>query len=116
MKNLTRFTIFFWVLTVVQCLAQTVNIDSKFNLGNSTANSCVTDTCTNPFVLKTSDGSTHLWMLLPNPWGVKSGTGPGSSVTYGSNGTVTMTVEYTTATSGGVVGSPFILYGTDQWN
>jgi hypothetical protein len=68
----------------------------------------------NPLVHPVSAASKNLWMIVTNPWGVTSGTGT-IAASYSGTGTITTSVSLSGLPGGGVDGSPFTLYGCDQW-
>jgi hypothetical protein len=53
-------------------------------------------------------------MIVSNPWGVSSGSGT-IGVSYSGTGTITTSINLSGLPGGGVDGSPFTLYGCDQW-
>jgi hypothetical protein len=68
----------------------------------------------NPLVHPAGNASKNLWMILANPWGVKSGSGT-IGLNYSGTGTITTSINLSGLPGGGVDGSPFTLYGCDQW-
>jgi hypothetical protein len=53
-------------------------------------------------------------MMVTNPWGVSSGSGT-IAMNYSGTGSITTKINLTGLPGGGVDGSPFTLYGCDQW-
>src|SRR2546423_5949757 len=68
----------------------------------------------NPEVHPVANASKNLWMMVTNPWGVNKGSGT-VAMNYSGTGTITTNISLTGLPGGGVDGSPFTLYGCDQW-
>lgn len=109
--------IFVALLLPLRGKAQTqITSDSLLNTGNAaTDTATLNGTSSNPFVLKTSNASLHLWQILANPWGVSSLTSGSTSISYTGSGSVVTTVNYIGVNSSGVSGYPFIIYGSDPY-
>lgn len=90
--------------------------DSMLNTGKATSTSYAapgTSATPAPVPLATTT-SKNLWLLFTNPWGVTSGSGT-ITMSYSGSGAITTTVNLTGLPGGGVDGSPFVLYGCDEW-
>jgi hypothetical protein len=115
-------TALFSILTGVALLpipasAQTLSTtDSSLNTGKPTSTTYTapgTNGLNGPVPLSTNTSKT-LWLMYDNPWGISTGSGTIKQV-YSGTGSITTTVNLTGLPGGGVDGSPFVLYGCDQW-
>src|SRR5579884_3050855 len=61
-----------------------------------------------------ASSSTNLLLLYTNPWAVKTGSGT-ISMNYTGSGSIVTSVHLNGLPGGGVDGSPFVLFGCDQW-
>ncbi len=68
----------------------------------------------NGVVHPVGNGSASLWNMYDNPWGVTIGSGT-IVQNYSGSGAITTTMSLTGLPGGGVDGSPFVLYGCDQY-
>ena len=62
-----------------------------------------------------TNNSVTLWLMYDNPWGVSSGSGT-ITQNYSGSGSLTTAINLSGLPGGGVDGSPFVLYGCDQYS
>ncbi len=106
-----RLTLF--LLLILKSTGQattSINSDSSLTLGASVTGSGAAT----PLVTEKSNSSITLWQLLPNPWGVSSGTG-NTTISYTGAGALTISVNYSGLNNSGVNGYPSIWYGGDEY-
>lgn len=115
-------TALFSILTAVALLpmtasAQTLSTtDSSLNTGKPTSTTYTapgTSGVPGPVPLSTNTSRT-LWLMYDNPWGISTGSGT-IKQRYSGTGSITTTINLTGLPGGGVDGSPFVLYGCDEW-
>ena len=105
-----------WFLSLKVSAQNLVTTDSLLNTGTAlttTYHAPGTDGI-NGIVHPVGNGSASLWNMYDNPWGVNTGSGT-IVQTYSGSGTITTTMSLTGLPGGGVDGSPFVLYGCDQY-
>ena len=105
-----------WFLSLRISAQTLITTDSALNTGTAlttTYNAPGTSGVNGP-VHPVSDASKNLWLMYDNPWGVSSGSGT-IVQTYSGSGLITTTMSLTGLPGGGVDGSPFVLYGCDQY-
>jgi Bacterial Ig-like domain (group 2) len=102
---------------VTPSTAQTlVTSDPFLNLGSATTVSYTapgTSAGTGLVPLASATSNT-IWLIYPNPWGVTAGSGT-ITTNYTGSGSIAATINLTGLPASGVDGSPFALYGCDQY-
>lgn len=93
-----------------------VTSDSSLNTGNAvTANYTAPGSSSPVSNVTAKSNAAVLWLLDPDPWGVNTGSGT-ISMNYSGSGSMVTTVNLSGLPGGGVDGSPFMLYGCDEWS
>jgi hypothetical protein len=105
-----------WFLSLRVSAQKLVTTDSLLNTGTAlttTYNAPGTNGI-NGVVHPVGNGSPSLWNMYDNPWGVTTGSGT-IVQNYSGSGAITTTMSLTGLPGSGVDGSPFVLYGCDQY-
>ena len=112
----------FAAMFAASCLPLSAGAQTYATNALLTAGSPVTKTSNAPgthgavgIVPLASNSSTNLLLLYTNPWAVKTGSGT-ISMQYTGSGSIVTTVNLSGLPGGGVDGSPFTLFGCDQWS
>jgi hypothetical protein len=97
--------------------AQTLTTsDSLLNTGSALSITYTAPGTSGPngIVHSSSNPSTTLWLMYPNPWGVKTGSGT-INMNYSGSGSIATSINLSGIPGGGVDGYPFVLYGCDPY-